>query len=291
MGHRGRVAAVAMSPDGRWIASGGVDGTIRLWPMPDLARTPLNALPHPELLARLRALTNLRVIRDPDNPEGYLVRADSFPGWETPRAGKPGRPAPTAHAGPHTSRTFSPRFLHDFEPRRIDCVPEHSTEGALHEADIQARSDRGAAVLALGASQLAFAQVDWSWEEVCVPAPRELGLHRHQAGDVVFDGTTYHMFLNGGQTFLPWDSPWHVGHWTWNALTQKWDPDPANPVLSPGARPVGRLHHLRPGRAVRRRRVQDVVRRDGRLSPPRTRSGYATSPTAATGPSTRTTRC
>jgi DNA-binding winged helix-turn-helix (wHTH) protein/WD40 repeat protein len=83
VGHRGRVMTVAVSPDGRWIASGGVDGTIRLWPMPDLAKTPLNALPHPELLACLRALTNLRVVPDPDNPENSVVRAGPFPGWET----------------------------------------------------------------------------------------------------------------------------------------------------------------------------------------------------------------
>jgi WD40 repeat protein len=83
VGHQGRVTTVAVSPDGLWIASGGVDGTIRLWPMPDLAKTPLNALPHPELLARLRSLTNLRVVTDPDNPENSVVRAGPFPGWET----------------------------------------------------------------------------------------------------------------------------------------------------------------------------------------------------------------
>jgi hypothetical protein len=51
--------------------------------MPDLSATPLNALPHPELLARLRALTNLRVVNDPDDPEASVVRAGPFPGWRT----------------------------------------------------------------------------------------------------------------------------------------------------------------------------------------------------------------
>jgi WD40 repeat protein len=79
-----RVESVAVSPDGRWIASGHGDGSIRVWPMPDLTKPPLHELPRAELLTRLKALTNLRVVPNPDDPDGYMVIAAApFPGWET----------------------------------------------------------------------------------------------------------------------------------------------------------------------------------------------------------------
>jgi WD40 repeat protein len=83
VGHEGTVWAVDVSPDGRWIASGADDGTIRLWPMPDLSRPPLHDLPRDEFLARLGSLINRRVIRDPDDPEAYRIHVDPFPGWAT----------------------------------------------------------------------------------------------------------------------------------------------------------------------------------------------------------------
>ena len=58
-GHTGMVKAVSVSADGRWIASGSRDGTIRLWPMPE--GRPILSLPREEFLERLRALCALRV--------------------------------------------------------------------------------------------------------------------------------------------------------------------------------------------------------------------------------------
>jgi WD40 repeat protein len=81
LGHDGPVYALAISPDGRWIASEAEDG-IRLWVMPDLGQTPFHTLPLDELLARLDALTNLRAVPDPDSRTGWTVELGPFPGWE-----------------------------------------------------------------------------------------------------------------------------------------------------------------------------------------------------------------
>jgi WD40 repeat protein len=81
LGHTGPVTTVVISPDLRWIASAGEDRTLRLWPMPDLTKPPLHTLPHDELMAKLRSLTNLRAVRDPASDGGWTIELDPFPGW------------------------------------------------------------------------------------------------------------------------------------------------------------------------------------------------------------------
>ena len=83
LGHKGAVDRLRISPDQRWVATTGEDNTLRLWPMPDLSRRPLHTLPHAELLAKLRSLTNIRVVPDASSSEGWRLEVGPFPGWTT----------------------------------------------------------------------------------------------------------------------------------------------------------------------------------------------------------------
>ena len=87
LGHYGPINRVAVSPDGRWIASAS-GSEIRLWPTPDLSRPPLHLLPHEDLVARLAALTNLRAVRRiPSRKPGGPSRSAPSRGGERCRPG------------------------------------------------------------------------------------------------------------------------------------------------------------------------------------------------------------
>ena len=81
LGHTSLVGSVAVSPDGRWIASQS-DDALHLWPMPDLTKPPLHTLPRVELLAKLDSLTNLRVVPDASTSTGWKLDVGPFPGWK-----------------------------------------------------------------------------------------------------------------------------------------------------------------------------------------------------------------
>ncbi len=49
----------------------------------DLTKPSLHVLPHDELIAKLRSLTNLRAVRDPDSDTGWTIEIGPFPGWAT----------------------------------------------------------------------------------------------------------------------------------------------------------------------------------------------------------------
>jgi WD40 repeat protein len=81
LGHEGPVHSLAVSPDEKWIATSS-DESISIWPMPDVTKPPLHTLPHAELLARVDALSNLRVVRDPTAATGWKLDIGPSPGWK-----------------------------------------------------------------------------------------------------------------------------------------------------------------------------------------------------------------
>jgi len=50
--------------------------------MPDLSKPPLHTLPHDELLAKLRSLTNFRAVRDSASSTGWKIEIGPFPVWK-----------------------------------------------------------------------------------------------------------------------------------------------------------------------------------------------------------------
>ena len=72
---------VAVSPDGRWIATGDFrTPTVRLQRMP--TGRPFHTLPRDEFLERVRSLACYRVIADPNAATGYAVARAPFTAWE-----------------------------------------------------------------------------------------------------------------------------------------------------------------------------------------------------------------
>jgi hypothetical protein len=51
--------------------------------MPGLDKRSLPTLPHDELIAKLKSLTNLRAVRDPESATGWKIEVGPFPGWAT----------------------------------------------------------------------------------------------------------------------------------------------------------------------------------------------------------------
>jgi WD40 repeat protein len=80
MGHSGSVWSLQLDPGGHWIASGGDDGMLRLWPMPE--GRPFHTLPLAEILDRLQGLTNYRVVEDAAAPGAHRLDVEQFKGWK-----------------------------------------------------------------------------------------------------------------------------------------------------------------------------------------------------------------
>jgi hypothetical protein len=82
-GHTGPISSIRVLPNGKWILSASeTDGTLRLWPMPDLSKPPFHILPYEELMSRLKSMTNHRVVEDETSATGYSIQYDPLH-WDT----------------------------------------------------------------------------------------------------------------------------------------------------------------------------------------------------------------
>jgi WD40 repeat protein len=81
-GHYGNNTMALFHPNGKWILTIGEEGTLRLWPVPDLSKPAFRTLPYDELMARLRSLTNYRVVKDESDPTGYRIEYGPLPDWQ-----------------------------------------------------------------------------------------------------------------------------------------------------------------------------------------------------------------
>jgi WD40 repeat protein len=80
-GAKGIVSSVDFSPDGRWLAA-AVANDVWLWPVPDVTLPPLHTLGRDELLVRLDAFTNLRLVEDATTATGLKLTVAPFTGWQ-----------------------------------------------------------------------------------------------------------------------------------------------------------------------------------------------------------------
>ena len=83
LGHKSHVGDVSISPDGKWIASIGLEELeVRQWPMP--TGQPLNGLPYEEFMRQLKSFTNVRAVPDKNTALGYRLEITPVEGWNFP---------------------------------------------------------------------------------------------------------------------------------------------------------------------------------------------------------------
>ena len=56
-------------------------GEIRVWPVPDVSKTPFQSLPYGEIMSKLEAMTNVHAVRDEESSTGWKIEVGPFPGW------------------------------------------------------------------------------------------------------------------------------------------------------------------------------------------------------------------